>query len=163
MDTRTIELWLDALNAVWALSYRNKMIRTPRCVGKDEYPEGVTPADISSNGPIALSWPESVQPEYGAPGSSMPVHLTWYGVTHLHLTPDSKAGNLAFILPMFGKALQAARADCTLGGLVANFYISREQNGMALMRFQSTDESWHQGLEIRWIVIEKDMTGKFSS
>lgn len=156
-DTRTVELWLDALNAVWAFEYgRGHAVRTPKCTVKNEFPEALT--DISDKGPIALSWPVTVVPHYGGAGSSYPTILIWHGETELHLTPDVKKTNLAFILPFYGRILYAAKANVTLGGLVTNFHLMEEEN-LALSVLKYGDEALHQGIVIRWEVKE-DVSGK---
>ena len=126
--TTTIELWIDALNAVWAFEYgTGKTVRTPSCISKK------IPSRKRStwrNGPIALSWADLVDPKYGSAG---PTTLIWHGQTELHLTADVKKSNLAFILPFSGRILAAAKANMTLGGLVASFQLE-EASGIELDR-----------------------------
>jgi hypothetical protein len=149
-DTRTVELWIDALNAVWGFEYgRGQIVRTPKCSSKDDFPESLP--DLADKGPIALSWPVSVTPKYGAPGSSIPTILIWTGETELHLCPDVKKTNLAFILPFFGRILNAAKTNETLGGLVVQFHLIAEDN-LALSVLQYGSEAPHHGIVVRWMV-----------
>jgi hypothetical protein len=156
-DTRTVELWIDALNAVWAFEYgRGQVVRTPKCSTKDDFPEALT--DLSDKGPIALSWPLYVDPTYGAPNGSAPTILIWHGVTEIHLTPDVKKTNLAFILPFFGRILAAAKANFSLGGLVAYFELENANN-LQLSILQYGSETPHHGIVVRWIV-KQNLSGQ---
>jgi hypothetical protein len=149
-DTRTVELWLDTLNAVWAFDYgRGQVVRTPKVATKDEFPEALT--DLADNGPIALSWPESVEPQYGAAGSSIPTILIWHGVTEFHLAPDVKKTNLAFLLPFYGRILYAAKANSTLGGAVTYFMLNDTEN-LNLSVLQYGNEAPHHGIVAKWTV-----------
>jgi hypothetical protein len=155
-DTRTIEKWIDVLNNIWAFEYgRGPVVRTPSCVAKNDFPEALT--DLSA-GPVALSWPLTVSPKYGAASSSIPTILIWHGETELHLTPDIKKTNLAFILPMFGRILAAAKANLTLGGLV-EYFILDEENGMELDTLQYGNEAPHHGIVIHWTV-KQNLSGQ---
>jgi hypothetical protein len=156
-DTRTVENWLDTLNAVWAFEYgRGQVVRTPKCTVKDEFPEAIP--DLADKGPIALSWPLSVIPHYGASSSSIPTVLIWSGETELHLTPDVKKTNLAFVLPFFGRIVNAAKTNLTLGGLVEYFILDEEDNlTLSVMRYG--DEAPHHGILIRWTV-KQNLSGQ---
>jgi hypothetical protein len=157
IDTRTVELWLDVLNAVWAFDYgRGQLVRTPKCTVKDEFPESLP--DLADKGPIALSWPVDVVPHYGDASSSIPTILIWKGETELHLTADVKKANLAFILPFYGRILYAAKANSTLGGLVTRFYLLEEEN-LALSVLKYGDEAPHHGIVIRWEV-KQNLSGQ---
>jgi hypothetical protein len=157
IDTRTVELWLDALNAVWGFEYgRGQVVRTPKCTVKNEFPEALT--DLADKGPIALSWPLTVVPSYGAAGSSIPTILIWKGETELHLTPDVKKTNLAFIVPFYGRILAAAKANLTLGGLVEHFILDEADN-LALSILRYGDEAPHHGILIRWEV-KQNLSGQ---
>lgn len=150
--TTTIELWIDALNAVWAFEYgTGKTVRTPSCISKDTFPEALNMAD----GPIALSWADLVDPKYSSAG---PTTLIWHGQTELHLTADVKKSNLAFILPFFGRVLAAAKANMTLGGLVASFQLE-EASGIELGILKYGDETPHHGLVIKWTV-KQNLSGQ---
>ena len=154
-DTRSIELWLDVLNSVFAFEYgRGQVVRTPNCVSKNEFPEALSLAD----GPVALSWPLTVKATYGAASSSIPTVLIWSGETELHLTPDIKKTNLSFILPFFGRILAAAKANLTLGGLVEHFLLE-EENAMALDVLQYGNEAPHHAIVIRWEV-KQNLSGQ---
>jgi hypothetical protein len=156
-DTRTIETWIDALNAVWAFEYgRGQIVRTPKCSTQNEFPESLP--DLSDKGPIALSWPINVQAKYGDTNSSQSTILFWTGETELHLTPDVKKTNLAFILPFFGRILAAAKANSTLGGLVTSFHLD-ETNAMELDILQYGSEAPHHAIVIRWTV-KQDLSGQ---
>jgi len=156
-DTRTIENWLDVLNAVWAFEYgRGQVVRTPKCSTKNEFPEAL--GDISDLGPIALSWPLTLLPRYGAASSSIPTVLIWSGETEMHLTADVKKTNLAFILPFFGRILVAAKANLTLGGLV-EYFILDETDNLALSVMRYGDETPHHGILIRWTV-KQNLSGQ---
>jgi hypothetical protein len=157
VDTTTIEKWIDTLNAVWAFEYgRGQVVRTPKCATKNEFPESLN--DLADKGPIALSWPLTVEPQYGAPDSSWPTILIWHGETELHLTPDVKKTNLAFILPFFGRIINAAKTNATLGGLVTHFVLEDTDN-LALSRLEYGDEAPHQGIVIRWEV-KQNLSGQ---
>ena len=154
-NTQTIELWLDALNDVWAFEFgRGQTVRTPHCAAKNEFPEVLSLAD----GPVALSWPLSVRVTYGAASSSLPTILIWSGETELHLTPDVKKTNLAFILPFFGRILNAAKTNLTLGGLVEHFILD-EENAMELDILQYGNEAPHHGIVIHWTV-KQNLSGQ---
>jgi hypothetical protein len=156
-DTRTIELWIDALNAVWAFEYgRGQVVRTPSCVTKNDFPESLP--DLADLGPIALSWPLTVQPTYGAGSSSIPTILIWRGETELHLTPDIKKSNLAFLLPFFGRILSAAKVNMSLGGLVEYFMLEDAENlQLSVLRYGG--ETPHHGIVIRWVV-KQNLSGQ---
>lgn len=156
-DTRTIEKWIDALNAVWAFEYgRGQVVRAPSCATKNDFPESLP--DLADKGPIALSWPLTVKPTYGAPSSSIPTILIWRGETELHLTPDVKKINLAFILPFFGRILNAAKTNLTLGGLVEYFILEDAEN-LQLSVLQYGNETPHHGIVVRWIV-KQNLSGQ---
>jgi hypothetical protein len=156
-NTKTVELWIDALNAVWALDCGNgQTVRTPKCSTKDDFPESLP--DLSDKGPIALSWPVSLVPHYGASGSSIPTILIWKGETELHLCPDVKKTNLAFILKFFGRIINAAKTNSTLGGLVTNFTLL-EQDNLALSILQYGSEVPHHGIVIHWEV-KQNLSGQ---
>ena len=156
-DTRTVELWLDTLNAVWAFEYgRGQVVRTPKCCTKNEFPESLP--DLADNGPIALSWVTAVKPSYGADGSSWPTVLIWQGETELHLAPDVKKSNLAFILPFYGRIINAAKTNITLGGLVTHFILVEEDN-LALSVLKYGDEVPHHGIVVRWEV-KQNLSGQ---
>jgi hypothetical protein len=157
-DTTTIEKWIDTLNAVWGFEYgRGQVVRTPKCSTKNEFPEALPDLADPGKGPIALSWPMTVDPQYGS-SSSIPTVLIWHGITELHLTPDVKKTNLAFILPFFGRILAAAKANVTLGGLVAWFQLD-EVGGMELDVLQYGSEMPHHGIVIRWTV-KQNLSGQ---
>jgi hypothetical protein len=156
-NTKTVELWIDALNAVWAFEFgRGQIVRAPKCSTKDDFPESLP--DLSDKGPIALSWPVSLVPHYGASGSSIPTILIWKGETELHLTADVKKTNLAFILPFFGRIINAAKTNFTLGGLVAHFILIEEDN-LALSILQHGNEAPHHGIVIHWEV-KQNLSGQ---
>jgi hypothetical protein len=155
-DTKTIEKWIDALNNVWAFEYgRGQIVRTPGCVAKNEFPEALT--DLATS-PMALSWPLTVKATYGAASSSIPTVLIWHGETELHLTPDIKKTNLAFILPFFGRILAAAKANLTLGGLVEHFMLD-EENAMELDILKYGNEAPHHAIVIHWTV-KQNLSGQ---
>jgi hypothetical protein len=156
-DTRTIEKWIDVLNAVWAFEYgRGQVVRTPCCATKNDFPEALT--DLADKGPIALSWPATVKPTYGAASSSIPTILVWRGETELHLAPDTKKTNMAFILPFFGRIVHAAKTNVTLGGLVEHFLLEEIDN-LQLSVLQYGSESPHHGIVIHWIV-KQNLSGQ---
>lgn len=156
-DTRTIENWIDTLNAVWAFDYgRGQVVRTPKCATMNEFPEALN--DLADRGPIALSWPIAVQPQYGSSSSSIPTILVWRGQTELHLTPDVKKTNLSFILPFFGRILNAAKTNITLGGLVQYFMLEDAENlQLSILRYG--DEAPHHGIVINWTV-KQNLSGQ---
>jgi len=155
-DTRTVEKWIDTLNAVWAFEYgRGQVVRTPKCSTKNEFPEALP--DLTK-GPIALSWPIAVKATYGAASSSIPTILIWRGETELHLTPDVKKTNMAFCLPFFGRILYAAKTNITLGGLVEHFVLKDAEN-MQLSVLQYGSEAPHHGIIIRWSV-KQNLSGQ---
>lgn len=156
-DTRTIELWIDALNAVWGFDYgRGKLVRAPSCIVKNEYPSATL--DISENGPIALSDWDSVDMKYGNASSSIPTILIWHGVTHLHLCADTKPSNLAFTHPFTGRILAAAKANSTLGGLVSYFQLE-ETGAITQTDFAFMGGTPHDGFVIRWTV-KQNLSGQ---
>jgi hypothetical protein len=156
-DTTTVEKWIDTLNAVWAFEYgRGQVVRTPKVATKNEFPEAIT--DLADKGPIALSWPLTVKPSYGASSSSFPTILIWNGMTELHLAPDMKKTNLAFILPFFGRIINAAKTNATLGGLVQHFILLEEDN-LALSVLQYGEEAPHHGIVVRWEV-KQNLSGQ---
>ena len=156
-DTRTVELWIDALNKVWAFEYgRGQSVRTPLCSTKNEFPEALT--DLGDKGPIALSWPLYFDPTYGAPSSSIPTILITHGETELHLTPDVKKTNIAFIQPFIGRILYAAKTNIALGGLVS-YFVLENANNLQISVLQYGNEAPHHGIVINWIV-KQDLSGQ---
>jgi hypothetical protein len=154
-DTRTIEKWIDTLNAVWALDTgRNQVVRTPSCISKNDFPEALTDLSI----PVALSWPLVLSAKYGAGSSSFPTILIVHGETEIHLTPDVKKTNLAFILPFFGRILNAAKTNITLSGLV-EYFVLDEENAMELVVMQYGSEAPHHGIVIHWTV-KQNLSGQ---
>jgi hypothetical protein len=152
-DTRTIELWIDMLNAVWAVDAGSgRKVQTPKCSTKNEFPEAlVNLSDV----PVALSWPLTVNALYGASGSSVPTRLMWAGETEIHLTADLKKTNLAYILPFFGRLLAAAKANRDLLGTGRVEFELAENESMALVsNMQYGNEAQHHGIVIRWTVVE---------
>jgi hypothetical protein len=157
-DTTTIEKWLDTLNAVWGFDFgRGQVIRTPKCATKNEFPEAL--GDLADQGPIALSWPVSAQPKYGASSSSIPTILIWKGITELHLVPDVKKTNLAFLLPFYGKILNAAKTNITLGGLVEYFILDDREDNFELSILQYGSENPHHGIVLHWTV-KQNLSGQ---
>ena len=157
-DTRTVEKWIDTLNAVWAFEYgRGQVVRTPKCSLKNEFPESLP--DLSSKGPLALSWPEKIQKlVYGAPNASTPTIIVWRGMTELHLTADVKKTNIAFILPFFGRIVNAAKTNITLGGLV-EYLVLEEAENLDISVLKYGDEAPHHGIVIRWSV-KQNLSGQ---
>lgn len=156
-DTQTVEKWIDTLNTVWAFEYgRGQVVRTPKCATKNDFPEALK--DLSDKGPIALSWPLYADPKYGSSSSSIPTILIWHGETEFHLTPDVKKTNLAFILPFFGRILNAAKTNLTLGGLVEHFLLE-DANNLQLSVLQYGDETPHHGIVVRWEV-KQNLSGQ---
>lgn len=155
-DTRSIESWLDALNAIWGFDTgRGTHVQTPKCVTKNEFPESLPKL---ADAPVALSWPLNVSVEYGDPNSSMPTILIWNGETELHLTPDVKKTNLAFILPFFGRILNAAKTNYSLGGKVVYFHLAEDNSMELVSELRYGSEAPHHGIIIRWVV-KQDLSG----
>ena len=156
-DTRTIENWIDTLNAVWGFEYgRGQVVRTPKCSTKNDFPEALP--DLADLGPIALSWPLYFDPKYGAASSSIPTILICHGETELHLAPDTKKTNLAFIQPFIGRILNAAKTNMTLGGLV-EYFILEEANNLQIVTLQYGNEAPHHGIVIHWAV-KQNLSGQ---
>jgi hypothetical protein len=154
-DIRTIENWIDVLNAIWAFDDgHGRTVKTPHCSDKNEFPESLNLGD----GPVALSWPDTVTAKYGAASSSIPTILIWHGTTELHLTPDVNKTNLAYILPFFGRILNAAKANIKLGSLVAEFHLE-EENAMSLDVLKYGSEVPHHAITIHW-TIKQDLSGQ---
>jgi hypothetical protein len=159
-DTRTVELWMDELNAIWAVDAGNgRIVRTPRCLTADEFPAAIT--DLAENGPIALSWPNFIQEaEYGDHDSSVPTQLTWVGETWLHLTPDLDKSRLSYILPFFGRVLKAAKDHIHLDSAgKVNFILSDERPIALASDMQYGNEAPHYGLIITWKV-QQELSGQ---
>lgn len=153
-DTRTVEIWLDALNAVFGVDTgRGSKVATPKVTVSNAYPESLPSL------PVALSWPVSLEPTYGAPDSSAPTILIWQGETEMHLTPDVKKSNLPYVYRFFGRILAAAKANITLGGLVEYFIIPKGANSMEPAILQYGGEAPHIGIIIRWTV-KQNLSGQ---
>lgn len=154
-DTRTIETWIDTLNAIWAFDDgRGRTVRAYSCIEKKDFPDSLNLGD----GPAALSWPLAVEAKYGATSSSIPTTLVWHGETELHLTTDVNKSSLAYILPFFGRILAAAKANITLGGLVAFFQLD-EGDAMSLDILQFGKEAPHYAIVIHWTV-KQNLSGQ---
>lgn len=155
-DTRTVELWLDALNTVWAFDDgRGRTVRAYKCVEANEFPESLS--DLA-NGPAVLSWPLTVKAGYGAVSSSIPTILIWSGMTEFHLTADIQKTNLAYILPFFGRIINAAKVNLSLGGRVEYFMLEDADN-LQLSVLKYGDEMPHHGIVVRWIV-KQNLSGQ---
>ena len=152
INTVTIEKWIDTLNAIWA--FEDGRGRTVRAARVNEFPEALNRGE----GPAALSFPDTVAAKYGASSSSMPTILIWHGTTEIHLTPDVNKNNLAYILPFFGRILNAAKINMTLGGLV-EYFVLEEENAMSLDVLKYGGEEPHYAITIRWMV-KQNLSGQ---
>lgn len=146
-----IETWIDKLADVWETVDAPGFgkVRSFRIISRSEFPESINP---SSDFPLALSIPSSVELEYSVGG---PKIARWAGVTEFHLTPDLSKAKLPMILPMFGKIWAAAAANMKLSGSVNLFIIpQRADSILGPVEIQYGNESPHWGLLVNWQVEE---------
>jgi hypothetical protein len=151
-DTRTIELWFDALNTVWAVDDGRR--RTVRTYRYNEFPDALNLGE----GPAAINYAVPIKVTYGAPGSSISTIILWQGQTELHLTADVAKSNLGYIHSFYGRILVSAKANITLGGLV-QYFVLEEDNPMVPEVLQYANEPPHHAIIIRWTV-KQDLSGQ---
>ena len=145
-----IESWIDNLCEVWEISTGLGMVRSPKLIKRAEFPSSIDPADLAVN-PVALTISASLQPKYSMGNK----HLTWYGVTEFHVSPDLDRGRLPELLPWYGRILRAAAAHVTLGGTVVNFVIVDRSDGIqGPLALQYGNEAEHWGFMVNWMVDE---------
>jgi len=156
MTLKTVEVWIDALAAVWDIDDgKGGTVRSFRMYEKNEYPAAITP----TMAPCALSYPTNMDLQYSQGG---PTILLWYGQTDFHLTEDCKPANIPYILPFYGRIILAAAAHMTLGGLVPKGF-SILQNAESAIQFVTYKDAQghddHQGIIVKWTV-EQNLSGQ---
>lgn len=147
-----IENWIDTLCEVWGgiSDQRFGSVRSPYLIKRSEFPSSIDPTDLDRN-PLALTIPAALQPKY-AMGNK---HLTWYGVTEFHVSPDIDKGRLPSLIIWPGLILRAAASHVQLSGKVANFVIVDQRDGIAgPLELQYGNEAKHWGFMVTWMVEE---------
>lgn len=150
-----IEDWIDTLSQVWGtITFDFGSVRSYSLIGKAEFPSAINPSDLDQH-PIALTIPISLQPSYSLSNKE----AFWYGTTQFHVSSDLSYGRLPELLPWYSKILRAAAANITLGGLVHNFTIVNEQNGIiGPLGIQYGEEAMHWGFVVSWRVKENPLS-----
>lgn len=146
-----IEDWIDSLCEVWEFDGPGfKTVRSFKLIRKREFPGSIDPKDLATQ-PIALTIPAAVRPLY----SKGRKHLTWFGVTEFHVSPDREFDRMPDMILWYGRILRAAAAHVQLGGKVGNFVIVDSPDGIEGplgLKYGSEKEHW--GFTCKWIVEE---------
>lgn len=126
------------------------MVRSFKILEKREFPSSIDPTDLARQ-PVALTIPAAVRPMY----SKGRKHLTWFGVTEFHVSPDLDFGRMPDMIFWYGRILRAAAAHVQLSGKVANFVIIDAPDGIEGplgLKYGSEKEHW--GFTVKWMVEE---------
>lgn len=144
-----IEDWIDTLVEVWKIDAPGfRTCKSPYLIREKKFPATISPKD---DFPIALTIPASLRPKYSQGNK----HMTWYGVTEFHITADLSKDHLPSLLLFPGRILRAAAQHVMLGGLVGNFVIVDQVDGIAgPVQMQWGDEAPHWGFVVKWMVEE---------
>lgn len=140
------ELWHDKLVEVWRINVGDfKQVKSPYL---HEFPDAISPSD---DFPIALTFIEDIQPQYSQGNKN----ITWHGVTIFHITPDLKKSWNPMLMLWPARILKAAAANVLLGGLVSNFTIMDQFDGIeGPQAVWHGDEAKHWGFAVNWMVQE---------
>ena len=144
-----IEDWIDTLVEVWRINVGDfKQVKSPYILKADEFPDAISPVD---DFPIALTFLANVRPQY-AKGNK---NITWYGETEFHISPDLKKSRNPELMLWPARILKAAALKVQLGGLVSNFTIMDQFDGIeGPIALKYGDEAWHWGFVVNWMVEE---------
>ena len=144
-----IEDFIDTLVDVWKIDVPGfRTCRSPYLIKEKKFPAAISPVD---DFPIALTIPGSLRPKY----SKGDKHMTWYGITEFHISPDLSKAHLPSLILFPGRILRAAALKVQLGGLVGNFTIMDQPDGIAgPVSLKWGDEAEQWGFIVKWMVEE---------
>ena len=144
-----IEDWVDTLVEVWRIDIGDfKQVKSPYIFKEQKFPDAISPAD---DFPIALTFLSNIRPIYSKGYKS----ITWYGQTEFHITPDLKKSHNPALMLWPGRILRAAALEVQLGGLVGNFTILDQSDGIdGPVALKYGDEAEHWGFIVNWMVEE---------
>jgi hypothetical protein len=116
---------------------------------KSEFPEAITEF------PAAITYVQGMRLIGGS--DSGPTIALWRGVTEFHLAPSTGKQEIPGVMPYFGRILEAFLTKRTLGGLVSEFSLIKNDEGEAITAGGLTygaDGAQHMGLMVYWRVKE---------
>lgn len=146
-----IELWLDEICKLAGTVESNTRgnVRSYWAFKKNEFPEAM------SEFPCAITYAQGMRLIGGS--DSGPTICLWRGVTEFHITQSTGKQFAPELLPYFGRILSAFLSKRTLGSLVAEFSLIKDDAGEAItagMLDYGTDGVKHMGLAVYWRVKE---------
>lgn len=127
-------------------------VRSYFCFKKTDFPETLTEF------PCAITYVQSMRLEGGS--DSGPTICFWRGVTEFHICPSTGKQFIPEVLPYYGRIIEAFLAERTLGGLVTEFGLIKNDEGEAIVAGNldyggGEPGVKHLGLVAYWRVKEK--------
>lgn len=149
-----IEDWIDILCKVWEIDLDGRRtVKSYRLLEDNDFPDSIDPSGLDQN-PIALTIPAQMMPQYSKGNK----HITWWGVTEFHVSPDINRARIPGLMPWYGRILRAAAGKVMLSGTtadVANFVIVDRPDGIqGPLKLQYGSEAVHWGFIVNWMVEE---------
>jgi hypothetical protein len=153
--TDIVPTWLDAVADVFGTvsDGRGGLVRSFHVVDRAEIPEALP--DLGKLC-YAISYISDMDPNYNVANSE----ITWYGETAFYLAPNVSKSNIPYIMPFFGRILQAAAGAVQLGGMtgIMHFIIPHEKGAMMFAKMVYGDDVEKHGILVKWEVMEKVST-----